>query len=243
MSYFIKTIRRLINAMGLDVTHFDVENSAPLRLVKALEWYDIDMIFDVGANVGQFASGLRRCGYRGGMVSFEALSSAHTKLSRVAKYDSAWYVHAQTAIGDYDGEVDINISGNSVSSSVLPMSAWHAVAASNSAYVGRERVAIAKLDSVAPAYLSQSRRSFLKIDTQGFEWQVIDGARETIPSLQGISCEMSLVELYKGQHLLRDVKHRIESAGFSLWSINNGFTDPRNGRTLQIDATFFKFRT
>jgi hypothetical protein len=116
----------------------------------------------------------------------------------------------------------------------------HSSAAEDSAYVGVERVPIFKLDSVAPKYLEKSRCPFLKIDTQGFEWQVLDGARETLPRVRGVLCELSLVPLYEGQRLWMDMIQRLEAEGFTLWSIQKGFPDPRDGRTLQVDATFFR---
>ena len=33
---------------------------------------------------------------------------------------------------------------------------------------------------------------------------------------------------------------RLENKGFTLWAIQLGFTDPRDGRTLQIDAVFLR---
>ena len=143
-------------------------------------------------------------------------------------------------MGDQDGEIEIHIAGNSVSSSVLPMMEAHSSAAEGSAYVGIEKTPIFRLDSVAPSYLAQSSRPFLKIDTQGYEWQVLDGARETLSQCQGVLCELSLVPLYEGQHLWMEMIQRLESEGFTLWSIQKGFTDLRDGRTLQVDATFFR---
>jgi hypothetical protein len=116
----------------------------------------------------------------------------------------------------------------------------HSSAAANSAYVSAERTPIFRLDSVAPFYLVNASRPFLKIDTQGFEWDVLDGAAETLPIVQGIICELSFVPLYEGQHLWRELVHRIESLGFTLWAIQPGFVDSRDGRTLQFDAVFFR---
>ncbi len=210
------------------------------QLLKALNRFDVDLVLDVGANVGQFASELRSVGYKGNLVSFEPLSAAHTALSKAAGGDPKWRVQPRSAIGDYDGEIEINIAGNSVSSSVLTMMEAHSSAANDSAYVGAEKVPIFRLDTVAPVYLAKSSRPFLKIDTQGFEWQVLDGTCETLPHVQGVLCELSLVPLYEGQRLWMDMIHRLETEGFTLWSIQKGFTDPRDGRTFQVDAIFFR---
>jgi len=233
-------VKSVIRSAGFDFHRLSPGADPNIQLFRAIERFGIDLVFDVGANVGQFASQLRSVGYAGNLVSFEPLSAAHRGLTRAARGDAKWLVHPRSAIGDQDGEVEIHIAGNSVSSSMLPMMDAHSSAAEGSAYVGGERTPIVRLDAIASRYLSQCRRPFLKIDTQGYEWQVLDGARGTLPSIQGVVCELSLVTLYEGQRLWREVIGRLESEGFTLWCLQQGFTDPRDGRTLQMDATFFR---
>lgn len=237
---FENKVRQSINAMGFNLRRLSPSSDPALQLLQSINRFEVDLVLDVGANTGQFASALRSSGFRGELVSFEPLLEAHRELSRAAGRDAGWHIHPRCAIGDHDGEIEINIAKNSVSSSVLPMLEAHSSAAADSAYVGAEKVPIFKLNSVAPAYLGKSRRPFLKIDTQGFEWQVLDGASEILPKMQGIHCELSLVPLYEGQRLWMDMIRRIEKEGFKLWSIQQGFIDPHDGRTLQVDAVFMR---
>ena len=231
-----KTFRRL----GFDLHRIAPGSNQSLQLVKALNRFDIDLVLDVGANIGQFATELRVFGFGGDIVSFEPLTSAHFVLSSAAMREDSWKVHPRCAIGDYDGESEINVSGNSVSSSLLPMLKAHSSAASDSAYTQSERVQVLKLDSIDSSYFKEARQIFLKIDTQGFESKVLDGAKKTIPNIKGIICELSIVPLYEGQYLWREMFRQIEDLGFTLWSIQPGFVDARDGRTLQIDAIFFR---
>ena len=120
------------------------------------------------------------------------------------------------------------------------MADLHSSAREESKYIQSEKVDLITLDSVAETYLKNINNPFLKIDTQGFEWQVLNGASSTLPKLKGITCELSLVTLYEGQHLWKDIISRLELEGFTLWAIQRGFTDPRDGRTLQMDAIFFR---
>ena len=235
-----KLIKRLFHSLGYDLHRLNVNSRPEYQLFQSLKKFEIDLVLDIGANEGQFASEIRSVGYKGQIVSFEPLSDAHQKITQAAIRDECWTVHPRSAIGDYDGDVEINISGNSVSSSVLPMTEAHSSAAQNSAYVGSEKVSIARLDSVAADYISSSDRFFIKIDTQGFEWQVLDGASETLKKAQGVLCEMSLVPLYEGQKLWLEMLNRFEAEGFTLWAIQRGFTDPRDGRSLQINAILFR---
>ena len=240
MSYSKRIVKSLVHAAGFDLHRLTPSSNSSFQLLTALNRFGVDLVLDVGANVGQFASELRSVGYRGNLVSYEPLSGAHRALLAAASRDAKWRVHPRCAIGDHDGEINFNIAGNSVSSSVLPMMESHSSAAEGSAYVGAETVPIYRLDSVVPMDLAGSGRPFLKIDTQGSEWQVLDGAGKTLARVQGVLCELSLVALYQGQRLWMDLIHRLENEGFVLWSIQQGFTDPRDGRTLQIDATFFR---
>jgi FkbM family methyltransferase len=240
MSKLKSWIRKAIRATGYDLHRLHPETNPGHQLALSLAHFDIDLVLDVGANAGQFATGLRAFGYKGRIVSFEPLSAVHVRLTARASGDAAWQVHPRAAIGAEDGTIEINIAGNSFSSSVLPMLDAHADAAKGSAYVGSEQAPIARLDTVAPAYLAGSRNPFLKIDTQGFEAHVLDGAAGILPRIRGVLCEVSLVPLYEGQPLWLEMLARFEAAGFTLWGLQPGFTDPRNGRTLQTDAILFR---
>jgi FkbM family methyltransferase len=235
-----KVVQDVMLAAGYQVQRTNVRNNPAYQLAKTLQHFNIDCVFDVGANVGQFASELRSVGFAGRIVSFEPLSAAHEILAHAARHDAGWVIHPRCAIGDHDGTATINIAGNSVSSSLLPILESHVVAASAAAYVSAEQSPLRRLDSVAGAYLGAAARPFLKIDTQGYEWQVLDGAVDTLPRIQGILCEMSLVPLYEGQRLWKDMLSRLERSGFTLWSIQRGFIDPHDGRSLQVDAAFVR---
>lgn len=240
MNTLNQIIKQAIHSAGFDLHRLSPAHNPSCQLLKGLDRFEVDLILDVGANIGQFVTELRSVGYKGDVVSFEPLSAAHIQLSEATKGDPKWLVHSRSAIGDHDGEVEINIAGNSVSSSVLPMMDAHVSAAVGSAYVGVERVPISRLDRVAAKYLENARRPFLKIDTQGFESQVLDGAQGILTKMQGVLCELSLVPLYEGQSLWLAMLQRLEGAGFTLWAVQPGFTDPRDGRTLQLDAIFFR---
>lgn len=231
-------VKKLSRKFGVEIGRYRPYNSLPAQLVKALDLAGINIIFDIGANEGQFAREIREYGYAGRIVSFEPLSTARTKLLTFSSADPNWEVHEQAAIGDQNGEIEIHIAGNSVSSSVLPMLESHSSAAVNSAYIDSECVPITRLDSVASRYLTKESKLFIKIDTQGFEWQVLDGALETLRGARGVLCEMSFVPLYGGQRLWRDIVDRLDAEGFMMWALQQGFTDPRTGQSLQADGIF-----
>lgn len=233
-------VKQLLHAAGIEAHRFHPDTSPLARLMAALRHFNVDLVIDIGANEGQFAKELRAGGYSGRIVSFEPLLDAHGRILQESNSDSAWHVHQRCALGDRLGEIDLNISGNSVSSSILPMLTSHSSAAPESAYLGHESVPLITLDSVAPPYLEGAQAPFLKIDTQGYEWHVLDGARATLPKVRGIQMELSLVPLYEGQRLWRECIDRLEAEGFVLWALQPVFFDPATGRTLQWDGLFFR---
>lgn len=235
-----RQLRRTANRFGIDVHRHHPETFESSRLSAMLTTHGVDLIFDVGANTGQFAQSMRQAGYAGRLVSFEPLSTAHARLLQVSQNDSRWDIAPRAAIGDRDGETEIHIAGNSVSSSVLGMLDSHANAAPGSAYVGSELVPLSRLDTVACDYLASSTASFLKIDTQGYEGPVLDGAANLLGHVSGLQLELSFVPLYEDQELFDALLERLRALGFSIWAIYPGFHDPRSGRMLQVDAVFFR---
>lgn len=233
-------VKGLIGKCGFDLHRLSPTSNPAYQLLQGLRKFHVDLLLDIGANTGQFVQEMRIVGYSGRVVSFEPLSDAFVQLQQNASSDEKWTVHDRGAIGDVDGVIEINISGNSQSSSILPMLAAHRSAAVDSAYIASETTPIRTLDSVSPSYLDEATNLFIKIDTQGFEWQVLDGGLETLKQARGLLVELSLLPLYDGQRLWRHIIDRLESEGFTLWALQKGFTDPRDGRTLQMDAIFFR---
>lgn len=233
-------LKRVIRSLGFDLRRFDPEHSDSAQFKKMLLTHGVNLILDVGANAGQYGQSLRDLGFKGHIVSFEPLTEARKNLLRTCESDPMWDVAPQAAIGSEDGEVDIHIAGNSVSSSILDMLDAHSSAAPDSVYVGSERVPLRQLDTLAIEYITTKSVAFLKIDTQGYEDKVLSGATKVLDNVVGLQLELSLLPLYKDQLLFQAMVERLGAMGFDLWSLTSPIIDSRNGRFLQIDATFFK---
>jgi len=233
-------IKRILHKTGFELRRFSVEQSENARFISMLRANNVNLIFDVGANTGQFGVLMREIGFDGKILSFEPLSEARENLLKISRNDSMWQVALQSAIGEENGEIEINIAGNSQSSSVLDMLDTHVRAAPDSKYIGKEKVALRKLDSIAPDYMDSKSIVFIKIDTQGYERQVMNGAKKLMSQIVGLQLEVSLVPLYKGQILFEEVLKILKTEGFNLWSISTVFSDPSTAQVLQVDATFFR---
>ncbi len=124
----------------LSLSYF--ERDGKRQLVKQLQSRRVDVVFDVGANSGQFATGLRRAAYKGRIISFEPLSGPSSLLESKASKDPLWDCQ-RYALGDVDGTISINVAGNAgASSSVLPMLKTHQDAYPPANYIGIEDVPI-----------------------------------------------------------------------------------------------------
>jgi hypothetical protein len=144
------------------------------------------------------------------------------------------------ALGSSTGERELHVSGNSNSSSVRKMNVLHQTVAPHSRVVSTEVIQIRRLDDVAWTLVEPTSSLFLKLDVQGHEADVLEGAEQVLRRAAGLMVEMSLVELYEGQVLWRAMMDRLEAHGFRLWNLHPGFSDRAVGRTLQFDATLFR---
>jgi hypothetical protein len=123
---------------------------------------------------------------------------------------------------------------------VLPMLEQHAAAAPAAQYVEQESVPATTVDEIVTDHDLTPERTLLKIDVQGYERDVLDGAVKTLPSFVGVRTEMSLVALYDGQALMPEIIDILGRNGFQLWHIEPGFTEPGSRRLLQVDGVFFR---
>jgi FkbM family methyltransferase len=233
-------VRKCLWRAGLDVRRFNPRSLEGSQLARQLSANQIDVVFDVGANTGQFAETLRDAGFRGRIVSFEPSTAAHSMLSKRARRDANWIIAPRMALGDHDGTTTLNLAGNSASSSVLPMLSSHVRAAPESRYIGSETVDLRTLDSIGTELATDTERIFLKLDVQGFEYNVLQGAEQFLRRVTGIQLELSLVPLYDGERLFHPMLHDLEERGYEMWSVIPGFVDPDTSRLLQLDVIFFR---
>ena len=232
-------VKQRLRKLGYLISRYDSRRD-PLAVRKLFfESHGINVVFDVGANAGQFALQLRESGYRDKIVSFEPLSSAFRKLAEAAQNDSNWQVQ-HCALGDNEATSEINVSENSWSSSLLEMLPAHAKADPASRYIGKEFITIQTLDALFSSYCKTDSRVFLKIDTQGFTKKVLEGGQHSLETIRGLQVEMSLVPLYEGEPLMGELVSFLQSRGFTPIFVFPEFIDNRTGQQLQVNGLFFR---
>ena len=239
MRTMIKSLKKFVQAL-LSLFNLRLQFIRDYSTSSTLTSLDISLVIDVGANTGQFGSEIREKGYLDSIYSFEPLIEAHKVLLRNTARDKNWKIHPRCAIGDFVGDIDINVAGNSYSSSIKEMLPSHISAAPDSTPIGSHKADIITLDSLLDTWKNHNGNIFLKIDTQGFELEVLRGASETLKLVTAVQLELSIIELYEDQALYGYFFDFFESLGFRLYQLIPGFLDPKDGQLLQFDAIFKK---
>jgi FkbM family methyltransferase len=196
----------------------------------------INVVLDVGANIGDYATGLFAHGFEGRVISFEPVSKMYTKLAARAARNPRWSCR-HLALGERNGTADINVA--ETMSSLLPKSAD----ASNEVdftFSSRETIEIACLDTLRPSLFNPKDRVWLKMDVQGYEMAVLQGGMATLSEISAIEVELSFVPYYSGQPLFGDMVSYLDAAGFRLWWLNPAGPERHTGRMVEADGTFVR---
>jgi FkbM family methyltransferase len=233
-------LRKFFHFYGYDFRKFDYRTTYDFMIGELLKRSQVDLVLDIGANYGQYSLHLRKTGYKGRIISFEPLTTAWKVMEQRARKDSNWIAAPKMALGDFNGEIKMNVAGNSESSSFLNMHENHVLAEPSSRYVSVENVAIHRLDDYLSVNSLPGRHIFMKIDTQGAEAKVLAGADKTLHNTIGIELELSIKLLYEGQLLHEDMINLLAAKGFTLWSMYPGMVDNRTGRLLQYNGIFVR---
>ena len=206
---------------------------------RLMEMYGIDVVFDVGANNGQYGRELLSMGWDKRLISFEPVSCAYRKLSANARPYPKW--HAENfGLGSTDGAATIHLTQNVQSSSFREILPAHVNAAPASACVGTENVKVARLDTVVDDYCGPEDRCFLKMDVQGFERDVLEGAGNALGRCIGLQAEMAVTPLYEGETLFPEMVDYLAELGYCLMSIHGVFEDEQTGQHAQLEGIFYR---
>ena len=209
------------------------------RRQKLLKHFGITKILDVGANKGQYAQELRNIRFEGDIISFEPISGVFDVLKENFKNDSKTSVN-NFALGDKEETKTINISKNLSSSSFLSRAKHLEENATQTEYISEEKVKIKVLDLIYDSICSPEDVVFLKLDTQGYEKNILNGAKESLKKIKGIQIELALKPSYKEAPNYKEIIKIIEDSGFTLFSLEEGFEDEKTGQLLEVDGVFFR---
>jgi FkbM family methyltransferase len=239
-------VNRLLGVFGLEV-HLTRNMVADYRRARneyererwqVVQGFDLRTILDVGANEGQFAAHMRKLCPQARIFSFEPLPEVHSILIERFRTD-AMVTAVNLAIGDRAGEVLMNRSEQSHSSSLLPMGALHRDEFPASAGHSQVSVSVVRLDDwVAANSTLPAGELLVKLDVQGFESAAIDGGQETLRRARLAIIEVSFYELYEGQALFAGIFERMAALGYVFRGCVEQHYSVNSRRILFADAVF-----
>ena len=225
-------VRRTLRKIGLEKIHHP-------SFVDLLRHENIRTVLDVGANEGHYGVDLRERGFRGRIVSFEPISAVFSKLEARSRADALWDSY-RLGVGDRDGDLSISVSVASVFSSFKAPSEYTAGKFVGAKEERRETVPVVRLDSFLAQHPTYLDDTFLKIDTQGFEKEVLIGAGEVLDRFRGVQVELPLRQLYADQDKWIPMIEWMAGRGFSVaMAKENGF-DWDTVRLLELDVLFMR---
>jgi FkbM family methyltransferase len=233
-----KNIFGFLRKRGVELKRYNLHTSERALISHIIKHHGIDLIVDVGANVGDYVNDLYEDGYSGHACSFEPVKEVFAKLTNKSKHHSTWKA-LNIGVGSAHEQKEIHVSGNLASSSLLQVTDKSVKAEPTTRFVRHEKIEIKPLDLVSKEeQFNIFKKIFVKIDVQGYEMEVLKGAQQFLPSAYFIQMELSLVQLYEGAPDYLDVIRIMNEKGFDVFTLIPGFRNPETGQMLQADGVF-----
>ena len=188
------------------------------HLANVIEDRRIDLVVDVGANVGQYAKSLRLHGYAGRIVSFEPLAGVYEQLAEQSNLDSNW-MSFNFALGTENTSAEMHTFAASEFSSMLPINEYARERFKwRTDSTGVETVQMRTLATMWPeiSKFLDTPKVLLKLDTQGYDLDVLAGGKDIIENVSAIQAEISLKSIYDGAPRYLDALAKFEDLGFEV---------------------------
>jgi len=205
------------------------EFSARKSLRDLLQLLEINCVLDVGANTGTFAASLRRMGYNKHIVCIEPNPQSFRGLCQRFGRDRYWR-GLNIALGSENKTQSFNITREpNLGSFLTPLSAGvdHVLP-----------VEVKRLDTIFESLLAgiDTPKVFIKIDTQGYDVEVVKGAGAYIHDIYGIQSEISVKPIYEKMPHYLDALRYYESFGFQLVNLFSAFHNKKHGQIIEYDC-------
>jgi FkbM family methyltransferase len=186
------------------------------RLLAALK---VDCVFDVGANVGQYASMLRhKAKYKGRIISFEPLAREFQELERMSSSDELWHVERAGITSTGGAQVFKVMKSSQFSSFSDPTAEDTDMFAAATHVASRMSVDTLTLKAAYDKYLRKYgfRRPFLKLDTQGLDAQILQHSKQVLQEFVGFQSELAVKKIYEGSADFTEAIAMYKALGFEI---------------------------
>lgn len=235
---FKSLFQGLLRKAGIDIRLVStLQKKEKLRHLW-LQQSGVQCIFDVGANQGQFATQIRRYFPHTDIYSFEPIDACFNSLQQRFQSDPNFKVF-QYAVGDENTETTFHVNESSPSSSLLKMQPAHYQNFPGTQKTVEQKVSVRTLDSLFPDWPAD-KKILLKIDVQGFEYQVLKGASELLRHVEVILAEVMFEALYESQSTFDQLKDLLREHGFRFHGQYDQELSPINGKPIFADLIFVR---
>jgi FkbM family methyltransferase len=217
-SQAISWLRKSMRGRGYDVVRYPSRSGIEYQRHALFEALGVTCVLDVGARYGDFGGKLRSLGYAGRIVSFEPVARNFAVLE--GRVDDAWHVH-RLALGSKAERLVISNSVEPGCESFLRPSEYgmrHFGRYLDP--VGEEEVEVTTLDAVFEGAVAglTTPRIFLKVDTQGWDREVLLGAESSLPRIDALQLELSVMGLYEEEPTYLEQLSFVAERGFRpIW--------------------------
>jgi FkbM family methyltransferase len=193
-------------------------------------------VIDIGVNMGQFFHLAYRLFPQAQMWGIEPFRPLFDKIQRI--YSGISRVQLECcACGKIDGETDFYISTDSQNSSTHTPTLSFFEERPENEIIGKEKVPLYRLDSLVE---SCSGPILLKIDVQGAELDVLEGADEVWDRIAYIIIEAPFEEAYEGAAHFDDIYRFLTGRGFVYQGALGQLNSERTGHVRQEDSIYIK---
>ena len=203
--------------------------------------HGIATVLDVGANEGQYGAELREHRFAGDIISFEPIAAVYDRLKSRAARDPRWTT-VHKGVGDRDERRSINVSDATVFSSFLGLSAYSADKFVTARTLRTEDVDVVRLDTYLVQAPLPPGPAYLKIDTQGFEKEVLFGAGASLGHFKLVQAELAVRQLYQDQDDWLFIIRWMEERGFRVVAAKENGFDHDRVELLELDIVFLNDR-
>jgi FkbM family methyltransferase len=233
-----RTMQRGFHTFGLHLGKYPPVDSLAHHLKTLFAHLGVNCLFDVGAHEGEYYRFVRELGYQGKIVSFEPVKSTFRTMVNGVHGDHDWQA-LNIALGRTEVAQTIHLYQGTVFNSFLLSNQYANERFGEMTHeVGSETVSVRRLDAIFPDCVRgvEQPRVFLKMDTQGWDLEVLEGATGCLDQIVAIQTELAVKPTYQGMPTLPEALVRLNGLGFELTGMFPVARDLDNLRVVEFDC-------
>ena len=229
--------KALAGFLGYELINRGGNPSLSFHIMDLIKLRRIDLVLDIGGNMGQFTKSLRSDGYQGEVHSFEPVKSTFSQLQQASEHDPNWFVH-NFAMGDQLEQKEVNVTVSSDFASFLQPNEYGMKRFKKNKTDYTEMVEVNTIDNFLETQIPNlnDKRIFLKTDTQGYDLEVVKGAEKSMRLIHCLLSEISFIPIYNGMMHYLDALKIYETYGFSVSAFYPITRDKETMSIIEMDC-------